>query len=193
MDSTPVTVPVPVTVHQPLELINTGRSRFWVIADYSPDYFSVVNTLPLESKPPIMIMGQECRQQRDVGFFSDSSEGYRYSGTLMKSQVITAGVTGVTGVTAANQFLAWLLPVVNTSLSTQFNGILVNRYNSGQDYLSAHSDSESGLDPNKKSVAGISYGATRTFRIRDKLSKTIVLDYCLRLCRHSRHVNGHGG
>lgn len=71
-----------------------------------------------------------------------------------------------------------LLEEVNNSLNTNFNGILVNRYINGEKYLSAHSDDEHGLDKNNKMVVGLSYrSGVRKFRIRDKITKKIVLDY----------------
>jgi alkylated DNA repair dioxygenase AlkB len=59
-------------------------------------------------------------------------------------------------------------------LGTQFNGILVNKYIDGNDYIGAHSDEENGLD--SIGVVAISYGSERIFRIRDKSNKTIVCD-----------------
>jgi alkylated DNA repair dioxygenase AlkB len=59
-------------------------------------------------------------------------------------------------------------------LGTQFNGILVNKYIDGNDYIGAHSDDEIGLDG--IGVVAISYGSERIFRIRNKNDKTIVCD-----------------
>jgi alkylated DNA repair dioxygenase AlkB len=65
-----------------------------------------------------------------------------------------------------------LLNVINKTLDADFNGILVNKYMNGNDYIGAHSDDESGLD--KVGVVSISYGAERIFRIRDKKTKKII-------------------
>jgi len=67
--------------------------------------------------------------------------------------------------------------IVNIIYHTNFNGILINKYLNGNDYISAHSDSESNCDVN--GVVAISYGSTRKFRIRDKKTKTIVGDFPL--------------
>ena len=76
------------------------------------------------------------------------------------------------------KMLSPLLEEINNSLNTNFNGILVNRYKNGEKYLSAHSDDENGLDKKNKMVVGLCYGAgIRKFRIRDKITKKIVLDY----------------
>ena len=146
-------------------LLSTPTSSFWIVPDFTSNLFSELNTLSLATKPPIKVYGKVCHQQRDVGFFSSSSKGYNYSNTMTKALPMTS-------------LLEELLEKVNSYLDTKFNGILVNRYNTGTDYLSAHSDSEKGLDRNKM-VAGLSFGATRTFRIRDKKTNKIIKDYQL--------------
>ena len=155
-------------MHSPEVLIDNGSSKFWVIQNYTPDIYDYLKDLPLEFEPAIMIMGRQCNQRRDIGFFSDESVGYKYSGQVMKSQPL-----------AAAPILEKLLPMLNASLSTSFNGILVNKYSNGEKYLSAHSDDERGLDKNGRNmVVGLAYGpGIRTFRIRDKQTKEIVLDY----------------
>ena len=67
-----------------------------------------------------------------------------------------------------------LLDIVNSIFSTQFNGILVNKYMDGNDYIGAHSDDETGLDT--VGVISISYGAERIFRIRKKETKQHICD-----------------
>ena len=115
----------------------------------------------LEEKPEIVVFGKKCRQNRNVGFFSDQSIGYKYSNNLMKSKPL-------------QEKLSLLLGIINNTLGTEFNGILVNEYKNGEDYISAHSDDEVGLTD--IGVVSISYGAERTFRIRDKKNKQIVHD-----------------
>jgi alkylated DNA repair dioxygenase AlkB len=116
----------------------------------------------LEHYPMIMLYGKQVHQRRWVGFFSDESEGYRYSRTIAKSQPLTPELRN-------------LLDFVNGLLAAEFNGILVNFYETGADYISKHSDDEKGLDP-VIGVVSMSLGAERTFRIRDKESNEIVLD-----------------
>jgi alkylated DNA repair dioxygenase AlkB len=115
----------------------------------------------LEERPEIIIYGKICKQHRNVGFFSDESIGYKYSKKLMKSKPLSKDVVD-------------LLVTINKMLGTQFNGILVNKYIDGNDYIGAHSDEESGLDG--KGVVAISYGSERIFRIRDKNNRTIICD-----------------
>jgi alkylated DNA repair dioxygenase AlkB len=118
--------------------------------------------LVLIDRPPIVVFGKEVRQNRRVGFFSDESEGYRYSGKLMKSQPLP-------------DWMRDMMSEVNRLLNAGFNGVLVNHYVDGSDYIGAHSDDERGLGVGGI-VAGLSFGAERKFRIRNKDSKKIVMD-----------------
>jgi alkylated DNA repair dioxygenase AlkB len=146
-------------------LWDNGRSQVVAYPDFLHlDVTELFRPEDLETNPPITIRGVQCHQNRDVGFFSDTSEGYRYSGTLARSRPLTPGLRKV-------------LETVNEALGTNFNGILVNRYKNGRDCLGAHSDDARGLDPHNHTVASISAGAARKFRFRDKTTKKIVLDY----------------
>ena len=113
----------------------------------------------LEEQPEIIVYGKKCKQHRNIGFFSDESIGYRYSKKLMHSKPMSP-------------CMERLLNVINKTLDADFNGILVNKYMNGNDYIGAHSDDESGLD--KIGVVSISYGVERIFRIRDKKTKKII-------------------
>jgi alkylated DNA repair dioxygenase AlkB len=113
----------------------------------------------LEERPELILYGKVCKQQRYVAFFSDESIGYTYSRKLMPSKPMSHSMRE-------------LLREINTMLGTDYNGILVNKYMDGNDYISAHSDSENGLD--QVGVVAISYGSERIFRIRSKEDKQIV-------------------
>ena len=115
----------------------------------------------LDIKPPIKFMGKIVYQQRDIGFFSNETEGYYYSGKLASSKPLKPN-------------LVELLKIVNTLFGSSYNGILVNRYNDGTNYISEHSDNENTLDD--IGVVAISYGTIRKFRIRNKITKEKVID-----------------
>ena len=111
--------------------------------------------------PKIKIFGKDAVQHRSIGFFSNTSIGYRYSNQLAASQKL-------------NECMAKLLDIINEKFDSNFNGILVNKYENGLDYIGAHSDDETNLD--NSGVVAISYGEPRIFRIRVKDTKKIVLD-----------------
>lgn len=149
-------------------LIDTpSGSKLYVVENFSTLTIDSFTDLPLIEKPEICIYGKVCRQKRDVGFFSDKAHsGYKYSGRVMEAKPLSV-----------HPILLNALNATNAYISSDFNGILVNRYNNGKDYISAHSDDESNLSSQNKMVASISYGQERTFRIRNKSTKKIVLDY----------------
>jgi alkylated DNA repair dioxygenase AlkB len=115
----------------------------------------------LDIKPSIQFMGKTVSQQRDVGFFSNKSVGYFYSGKLAASKPLKENMCD-------------LLAIVNTQFNSEYNGILVNRYNDGTNYISDHSDSENTIGDS--GVIAISHGAVRKFRIRDKKTREKVID-----------------
>ena len=63
---------------------------------------------------------------------------------------------------------------MGSSTATSYNGILVNRYNDGNNYISDHSDNENTVYD--IGVIAISYGAVRKFRIRNKITKNKIID-----------------
>lgn len=152
-------------------LLSANNSRIYVIKNYcSTNLYDFLNTLPFQIKPPIKLPfgGGVGHQNRDIIFYSDESEGYRYSGQMMPSVPLAGNAQG--------EFLLTLMRHVNSTLGTNFNGILINRYNSGQDHIGAHGDNERSLDKKTKAVASLSFGAERKFRIRNKETKEIVMD-----------------
>ena len=148
-------------------LLDNGRSRLWVIRNFSPDLYPYLKEVPLYEEPPIFLMGGWKKQRRDIGFFSDESKGYQYSGTFMPAFPLSS-----------SPVIQWLLVETNKALGTNFNGVLVNRYKNGEKVIGAHSDDEKALEKSRRLVVSIAYGpGTRTFRIRNKKTKEIVLDH----------------
>lgn len=108
-------------------------------------------------KPGFKLYGKICRQQRSVGFFVKKSliengmKGYKYSNRMIPCQILPS-------------IMDDFLNVVNETLKTKFNSILVNRYENGKDYISFHRDNEKGVDP-KDGVASFSLGEPNSERI----------------------------
>lgn len=114
----------------------------------------------LDHHPAITIYGRVVHQRRSVSFFSDTSVGYRYSGQLARSKPLTDD-------------LRTFLGVINEQFDAEFNGILINKYDGGEENIGKHSDDEKALD-RTAGVVSVSVGASRTFRIRNKQTGAIV-------------------
>ena len=146
------------------EYINTGTSLFVAIPFNEGDLLA--NCVAYVSdklliNPPAVIFGKSVNMRRSIGFFSNESVGYAYSGQVAVAQSL-------------NEDLLSLLDLVNKKLNSDFNAILVNKYPDGNHYIGKHSDDERALS--NKGVACLSYGACRKFRIRNKSTGKIVLD-----------------
>jgi len=148
-------------------VLKTEKSSL-VLHDLEPEIIKLIEKCvesvdpELDVNPPIMIFGNTCYQHRSIGFYSNTSAGYNYSTTLTPSKKL-------------HGCLAQLLAYVNNKFAGEFNGILINKYSSGEDYIGKHSDDEHGLD-SKVGVIAISYGSVRKFRIRNKATGQKVLD-----------------
>lgn len=110
--------------------------------------------------PTLGLMGgSEKFQRRSVGFYSNESEGYKYSKQIMVSQPLS-------------QLLQLMLDGVNNLFKSRFNGILVNKYDGKDEYVSYHSDNENDLEP-LAGVVAISYGISRNFCVKDYATRTV--------------------
>jgi len=118
----------------------------------------------LEIKPVIFLYGRQMNQSRNVGFYSDATDGFEYSGTTMKSRPLTNN-------------LKLLMESINEQFGANFNGILINEYIDGSNRIGAHSDNMKMIDPNV-GVVSVSYGSMRHFVVRDKSTKSVVAKVC---------------
>lgn len=125
------------------------------------DVLEALNSVELNKKPQIVVFGRKCRQQRDVRFFSKrkddgtfEADGYRYSGQLAQPHDMPGEMQE-------------LFSLVNDTYGENFNGVLMNRYNNGSEYISAHADANENLGNN--GVFAIVWGdPERIFRVRQK-------------------------
>jgi len=122
----------------------------------SDELFDSIIELELECEPKGKIFGKEIVFHRNIGFFSDDSIGYKFSGRLMKSKKLTVDLKN-------------LLNKVNNEFNTKYNGILINLYKDGNDYISMHRDNESEIGD--QSIRCISLGCSRIFRLRNYNNK----------------------
>lgn len=116
----------------------------------------------LEEKPEFKMFGRVCRMRRNIGFFSDVSDGYKFSNQKRSARPLT-------------EEMRILLKRVNTLSGIEFNGLLFNLYLDGKDYISPHRDNKKDLTDD--GVIALSLGAGRTFRIREHKSKKVVYDH----------------
>lgn len=116
----------------------------------------------LDVKPEIQVFGKACHQQRNVGYYSDVSMHYNYSTTKTPAKKM-------------HPCLIELLEYINARFGGEYNGILINKYSGGEEYIGKHSDDERGLDP-AIGVIAISVGAIRKFRVRSKATGKVEVD-----------------
>lgn len=135
----------------------------------------LVKTVVREASPQLFKhpkLGSQCgtrdnrkdmHMNRSCGFFANpkDSYGYFFSMQLMASIPPTDAMVE-------------LMALVSELIGAKVNGVLINEYANGKEYISAHSDDERGLA--NTGVFAISFGAARKFRIRIKETKVIACD-----------------
>ena len=99
---------------------------------------------------------------RSVRFFSNEVKGiYKYG----KVEVSTA--------VKLTPSLEILLNRMNDIFDSDYNGIIINKYENGNQFIEKHSDSKNHPD---NGVMLISYGITRNFRVFDKKTGNKIMD-----------------
>jgi len=87
------------------------------------------------------------------------NEYYSFSGTTIKPRELT------------HPIMIKLLEKVNEmEENAEYNGVFVNWYYDGEEYIGWHSDDEKDLVPST-SIYSITFGASRKFKIKNKISK----------------------
>lgn len=117
---------------------------------------AALDKLVLQHKP----LCRGGKQNRDIGFYSDTCKAYDYSGTTMMAQPLT-------------KWMHRLITYINDLTECDFNSLLINYYEDGSNYIGAHSDDSRWLA--NGTVASLSIGTTRLMRFRD-LNKKIIED-----------------
>jgi alkylated DNA repair dioxygenase AlkB len=143
---------------------------------YRPEYLpwkdaaalfkSLRNSVEWEQKE-LVLYGKLIPIPRMTAWFGDPEADYTYSGIRNEAKPWTSE-------------LSLLRDRISESLGLEFNSALLNLYEGGHHSVSWHSDDEPELGPSP-TIASISLGATRRFRIRHK--KT----------RETRHIDAADG
>ncbi len=112
---------------------------------------------------PIKIFGKSVMQPRLTAYYG--TETYTYSSVTMQPLPWN---------TPLLQIKEKIEPLVNTN----FNGVLLNLYRNGQDYMGWHSDDERELAPDSI-IASLSLGETRRFIFRRRDNHQIKVELSL--------------
>jgi alkylated DNA repair dioxygenase AlkB len=96
-------------------------------------------------------------QPRLTAWYGDPGRGYAYSGVVLEPLPWT-------------ETLSHIKTDVERATGCRFNSVLLNLYRNEDDSVGWHSDAEPELGPHP-AIASLSFGATRTFRMRHKSRK----------------------
>ena len=113
----------------------------------------------------IKMFGKTCQVPRKQGLYSECDISYNFSGIKVIANSIPIIIKDIVDKINFDCFVS--------------NAIFVNWYKDGSDYISAHSDDERDLLENSD-IVSLSFGATRTFRIRSKSNKNDKIDFELK-------------
>ena len=105
----------------------------------------------------ISLFGKTHLVRRLTAYYGDIS--YRYSGVVHPVRPLPG-------------LLANIKAQVETLSGNAFNAVLCNLYRDGQDRMGYHRDNEKVIDP--ACIASVSFGASRTFKMRHRKNKTII-------------------
>ncbi|XP_071720892.1 DNA oxidative demethylase ALKBH2-like [Rutidosis leptorrhynchoides] len=130
--------------------------------DKSWEYFNYLdNNIPW-TRPTIRVFGRQCLQPRDVCYIASKGlKDYSYSGYTPQTYCWD-------DYPPLKEILDELQKAVPES---QFNSLLLNRYKTGNDYVSWHADDEKVYGPTPN-IASISFGCERDFLLKKKPKKT---------------------
>jgi alkylated DNA repair dioxygenase AlkB len=104
----------------------------------------------------VKIMGKEIITKRKVAWHGSEPYEYRYSGVSKNAL-------------PWNETLLAIKQKIEKQTGEQFNSCLLNLYHSGKEGMAWHCDNEKMLKKNA-AIASVSFGASRTFSFKHKLS-----------------------
>ncbi|AXQ97082.1 alpha-ketoglutarate-dependent dioxygenase AlkB [Pseudoalteromonas piscicida] len=121
-------------------------------------YNVLLNTVAWQQNT-ITLFGKTHQTPRLERFIADPDVRYSYSGKLLENAPWPSVLLGIR-------------QALERRFNIPFNAVLANFYRNGQDSMGWHSDDEPelGLTP---TIASLSLGATRKFKIRQKVSHSV--------------------
>jgi alkylated DNA repair dioxygenase AlkB len=131
-----------------------------VTKEESQVYYSALVDLVRKEQDEFTFRGKKVKEPRFKNFFSRDGHPYSYSGMQNESAGWPKEIAS----------LAELAKETLVCEHMTFDSALVNYYPEGAFYVSAHNDK----DAMEGTIASFSFGATRTFRIRDIKTYKIV-------------------
>ena len=141
---------------------------------YYPEFFSVdesnhyFKTL-LETiswrQDNITVFGKTYKQPRLTALYANNKEPYSYSNITMTPHAFTKELFDIK-------------TKVETVINTHFTTCLLNLYRNGQDSNGWHADNEKELG-NNPTIASVSFGAERLFKLKHKRDKSLKKDLIL--------------
>jgi len=96
--------------------------------------------------------GKQVDFPRLTAWYGDNDKPYSFSGITLQPKIWT-------------KELLEIKDKIEPLSNVQFNSVLLNRYRSGNDSISWHTDAEKELGPNPV-IASVNFGATRKFQLR---------------------------
>ena len=102
----------------------------------------------------LIMFGKKVREPRQSTWHADPHLAYTYSGSQRRPQPWT-------------HTLANIRALCESHIGTTFNGVLLNHYRNGNDYMGWHADNERCNGP-EPIIASLSLGAERRFDLRHR-------------------------
>jgi len=124
--------------------------------------FNILWSLKPIEKEPLIIYGKPVYTPRYVKQYL---RDYKFSGIVHKGNQLNENILG-------EKFLLDLLKYIKNISKKEYNGILVNWYTDGNDYIGYHSDDESELVKDSE-IYSITFGATRDFYLKHKTTNKV--------------------
>jgi alkylated DNA repair dioxygenase AlkB len=124
-------------------------------------FFDVLLTQIKWRQEPVKLFGREIMQPRLTAWHGDPDHSYTYSGITMKASPWT-------------HELLRIKRIADRLSGISSNSVLLNLYRNGNDGMGWHRDNEKMLGK-MPTIASVSFGATRTFQLRNYHSKQNII------------------